>query len=540
MDKTFDAKEDENLVARFLNLPPSTTPEVKRIVALLKDKNEKTGFLNEMARSDGFAIWNKAIITTYNTGSRRMAANAASSNDTIIYIPLVLENGNHVNAFIFARLNDSISLKLYRANDYASYGFGTIQDSTKNAEKLAIQFMLLDFETFGHSRFKVIDDRLLKDSSIASGILTKDRKVHIEHSHTSPQNRGSGIQVWEYDVCTSTSYWQCSSNGYCCSRAGVAPGACSLCEGCWKTRTTCTIRSIIVSVDNGWYPSGVGTITGGGGGGPAGTIPTGPTPCNPNPLLNNGLLPCPLGNTTGWLPYLEPLPPTTPSDEVKNIADSSKNPFYMQKVKDLAKQENLNLAYEKSVALIDGANPNIKEESGTTAVANVQIPNLPIGQKYKSFAHTHSNTSGGTYSVFSYDDLKRMSMLLHSRQLVADKFVIFVSSYKGTHYALTIRDKTKFEKFFYYFNNNGEVSNMFEWLNSFNKAMQIREKYFQDPTDALIKETDTNNSNVLDKFLDFINEADLGTALFESNANFDSFTKVEKDESGTIKRTNCN
>lgn len=56
----------------------------------------------------------------------------------------------------------------------------------------------------------------------------------------------------------------------------------------------------------------------------------------------------------------------------------------------------------------------------------------------------------------------------------------------------------------------------------------------------MITETDTDNTNVLDKFLDFMKEADLGITLFETNTNFDSFTKVEKDQTGTVKRTNCN
>jgi hypothetical protein len=222
------------------------------------------------------------------------------------------------------------------------------------------------------------------------------------------------------------------------------------------------------------------------------------------------------------------------------FVSKTENDTYMQKVKNLATSQNLNLDYEKSVALISGSTPNIKEGSGTNAVANVDMPDLPSGQKYKSFAHTHPNTSDGTYSVFSFGDLRRMSMLLHNGQLEVDKFVIFVSTYKGTHYALTISNKNKFEKFFYYFNNIGEGPNLPEWVSSYNKAEEIDKKYFRDPNNALIKETDTNNSNVLDKFLDFMNEADLGVSLFEVNANFDSFTKVEKEPNGNIKRTNCN
>lgn len=57
--------------------------------------------------------------------------------------------------------------------------------------------------------------------------------------------------------------------------------------------------------------------------------------------------------------------------------------------------------------------------------------------------------------------------------------------------------------------------------------------------DKLIFEN-TDNANVLSKFLDFTKEANLGVTIFETNANLDSFTKLEKQSNGVISRIPCN
>lgn len=52
-------------------------------------KNDKTGFLNEMASRDGFALWNKALTTTSKASAVVSFARDANGSDTIIYIPLI-------------------------------------------------------------------------------------------------------------------------------------------------------------------------------------------------------------------------------------------------------------------------------------------------------------------------------------------------------------------------------------------------------------------------------------------------------------------
>lgn len=459
-----------------------------------------------------------------------------------MYIPLVLENADHVNAFIHAKLNGTVHLQLHRGREYANYGFGNIQDSTDNAERLALQIMVLDKEVFGHSRFRLLDDSLFAtQSGNTNNSTTAPRRfltIEDNNANTNTYASARSSAHWEEGSITHCTYTEAS---YHCTHTGsCASGTCDnfpLCvtPGSWNCVTT--VQYYFVPDDGDWDGgSGGGS---GGGGGAGGGSPEGPQPCNPTPELDNGLPPCPRGGGDGWIPELEPI---NPCDQVKTLVNDTANASYMQEVKNLATYQNLNLGYEKSVVFINGATPNIKKDSGTTTLPSVQLPDLPSGQKYKTFAHTHSNTTGGTYSIFSFRDLQRISMLAHSGQLESDKFVAFLSTYKGTYYALTITDISKFADFFYFHNNSGQASqgNIGKWINSQQNAWNIQKKYFNDDKSPLITETDTNNNNVLNKFLDFMIEANLGVTLFETDANFDSFTKVEKDQNGTIIRTNCN
>jgi hypothetical protein len=71
---------------------------------------------------------------------------------------------------------------------------------------------------------------------------------------------------------------------------------------------------------------------------------------------------------------------------------------------------------------------------------------------------------------------------------------------------------------------------------------KINKKYYQGDgiNDPLIQKTDTDNTRVLGYFLDFINEADIGITLFETNASFNSFIKLDKQPNGPIVKTPCN
>ena len=89
-----------------------------------------------MAAQDGVAIWQKAIIMDKNTKRAANTLAREAGEDTIVCIPLVLEGKNYVNACIYAQLNGTVSLSLYKSKEYAGYGFGNVESPEKKCGEI--------------------------------------------------------------------------------------------------------------------------------------------------------------------------------------------------------------------------------------------------------------------------------------------------------------------------------------------------------------------------------------------------------------------
>jgi hypothetical protein len=174
---------------------------------------------------------------------------------------------------------------------------------------------------------------------------------------------------------------------------------------------------------------------------------------------------------------------------------------------------------------------------------------LPVFGHIRALSHTHNQHlnqqglyDGGTYSVFSYEDLVAIAKLIKQNRINTDNFVATLSTKKGTHYAMTISNITKFKKFFYHeVNDYADLDP--EGATKYGQAVkneeEISKKYFRIDT-GLIKKQNTDNEYVLGKFLDYLNEADMGVMLFETDATFQTFTRVSKrSASKPIQRTPC-
>ena len=129
---------------------------------------------------------------------------------------------------------------------------------------------------------------------------------------------------------------------------------------------------------------------------------------------------------------------------------------------------------------------------------------------------------------------------------------------KGTQYALTINNPTKFVDFFYsqFFDNVTEVTTSdpfatmenttryYESKTAFDNAFK---KYF-DPKNpnAKIKKTDTENEDVLKEFLNFMDEADAGFTLFDASSTqfgeppFTSFRRIRLRNGEVERDYTCN
>lgn len=158
---------------------------------------------------------------------------------------------------------------------------------------------------------------------------------------------------------------------------------------------------------------------------------------------------------------------------------------------------------------------------------------------YEAISHTHNAAPGGTLSVFSFFDLQTFATYLFKGNIDGNTFIATISTAKGTHYVLTISDLTKFKDFFFYVVDANTQQNGLKSYNSFNKAHNLDVKYFTHQTNPKIKESDNNNENVLKEFLNFMDEANMGISLFETDATFQNFAKVSLKGNGTIKRDNC-
>lgn len=151
-----------------------------------------------------------------------------------------------------------------------------------------------------------------------------------------------------------------------------------------------------------------------------------------------------------------------------------------------------------------------------------------------------------TYSIFSYNDLRLFSNLIHNGKLQSSNFVAYLTTAKGTNYALTIKNSSKLQDFFFYINEEDNDQNVVKKFNSLKNALSLKNKYFMGITDEngvniapLIKESSTNNEYVLRNFLEFLDEADLGILISETDENFEN-PKMLKLINNTVTREECN
>ncbi|KAF2519709.1 hypothetical protein E0W68_00285 [Flavobacterium salilacus subsp. salilacus] len=165
-------------------------------------------------------------------------------------------------------------------------------------------------------------------------------------------------------------------------------------------------------------------------------------------------------------------------------------------------------------------------------------PSFPNG--YIVVSHTHNNSIAGTLSVFSIYDLRNIAQFLFDNHINDGTFVATLSTAKGTHYALTINNVTKFKDFFFYLSGSTNPADAQKILISAKNATSISKKYFENTTgNAIISESDTNNMNVLRGFLEFLNEANMGVSLFKTQANFQNFEQVSLKRDGSIQFSTC-
>jgi len=138
-------------------------PQVLRVFNELERQNKLTNFIQKFAITEGMAICDKATVSlsTVNAIPGVLQNNLEQNNqDTVVFIPLVLENDNKVTSYIKAILNNEVLLMLGRNGDYEKYPFTTVTPDSMSAEKYALLLMIMTKHVFEIKDFKITDSRL--------------------------------------------------------------------------------------------------------------------------------------------------------------------------------------------------------------------------------------------------------------------------------------------------------------------------------------------------------------------------------------------
>ncbi|PJX28593.1 hypothetical protein CAP47_00005 [Psychroflexus sp. S27] len=238
--------------------------------------------------------------------------------------------------------------------------------------------------------------------------------------------------------------------------------------------------------------------------------------------------------------------------ECKKITDFlANNPNFKQKLVDLSSDANLSLTYEKGAGKIENQT-NIKDYEGSNTYPEISVT-LGNSDKLEALAHNHPTTTPLSLSTFSPSDLIAIAKLIRENR-ITDDFIAFLTTKQGTQYAITISDSTKFLDFLFYkiFNPNTGIldvppSDHQKYWSSKDLFTPLYKKYFNPDFNPKIKGTNPNDSEIIEKnendlkeFLNFMDEANAGFNLFETDNTFNTFTKLKLKNGETERETPCN
>ena len=506
---------------KFFNLPSNVSSAVARVANTLAKQNEKTGFINELANTAGYPVWGKSTVKLIK---RETATNSNSllddykGGDTCILIPMVLENGEYVNAFISATIvDDSVTMRLYYKNDYKTYPFKAAQPSTSitTAEAFATQMMLFDEAVFGYTAFEVKDKRLFHTGTSYSD--TTGTKVEIT-INSSPSTGGGNNLIFcsetelSINFCTTPFAYQCI-NG--CDNCGAPT--------CWTiilTQEDCTGNQM---PEGGGWPSAPPGGPGGGGGGGGSNPPGG---CQVGGLIENGFAPPNPCNGPGGG---NPLPPVPPPPSTYNPCDtlnkySQGNDFNVM-LQDLRSKINTRREelYIFNNTLIPGS--PITHHLGEENVFQVDAPNDNYFQNTWGFFHNHYADVDSASLIFSSGDMNIFSNIITDTAFFNvdyKHFMMGMVADSGANYILMVNNITQFRSWMASLSVFG-IDNVFGGIYRIQKLTQ--------------ENLPLSKAESERRFLKIL--APSGLILFRGNNNATSWTPIKLDNTGTVIETNC-
>jgi len=142
---------------------------VRKLADEILRRDQGTQIINPIIRNHGLPRWSKAQVIIGNpndSSSNRGTHRETSVEDTFVVVPLVMPDESHVNAFLLASIDDSVSFRIYDGEQYKSFGYRSENPTMAvAAEDVASAIMFLDQITFGYTEFKIKDTNLFSRGS---------------------------------------------------------------------------------------------------------------------------------------------------------------------------------------------------------------------------------------------------------------------------------------------------------------------------------------------------------------------------------------
>lgn len=438
------------ITQQFFNVPANAPSAIKRIVKEMKLRNTQNEFIPLFVKRYGYPVWDKPLISTgsNNAGTTQAFRNTATNSmgeddsDTLVVLPLSIENSSYVNSFVTARLDSSIVLNLYRGSDYSTYTYAETQGTQINADKAASQIMYLNYYVYGHTTFTTTDVHLFSDGQPYTGQIPKVLKLE-------PEAEANLNHTYTLEVCvTSPADGGCTCPG---NHGNLATCTCTIYNCCWQRKCSYTD-----------FGGGIGGEPQGGNG-PTSTpgTPTNPAPGGNGPAGGGG------GNTPFPCPATQdpnnPIPgceDNEPDNVIPLIDDGTdhgfnpcqyidslmKTPTFLTMLQNL--KDSLNngheIAYSYSNPL--STTPAIPTfYTGLTSTDNLSVT-LDLTSKADVVGHNHY-VDPLSLNIYSAEDLYKLYEYYRTNKMNGSKNFVFPLVTQNSQFIIMITEPIYFDNF---------------------------------------------------------------------------------------------
>jgi len=246
----------------FFRATKPVNEKTAQLIEALRKNNERTHFLDQLPENMGLPVWNKVFFNDKKSIALRTAGD--DDRTLVTSIPLTKDD-EYLSGVLLVETNEDevISIKPYTSK----YLYDVCHDSlsTEQARETLGLFMLMDYETFGNTKFQNIPKAMFPNINFASNSKSTTDIVLDTTNLTgdgSPRLKSTCFIIeWQVANCGTPGLVCCSGIDGC---DALHP------DGCPSGQ--CTLGSVSITICTG--PTSVGDGGGGGSTGGPLNIPT--------------------------------------------------------------------------------------------------------------------------------------------------------------------------------------------------------------------------------------------------------------------------